>query len=177
MVVEQSSDIGKLPARKRGRGIRLSKDEREVAQVRFLEVYAQTANISLSCKAAGVSRETYRYWKQKDNGRFLDRLAVADKEADEALEAELHRRAVVGVEEPVYYKGKIVGHIRKLSDNLLMFRIKRRMPEYRDSPQAVAQAKINLYKLGDGPAKRIEDMTEEELEVAIPQLEEKIGDG
>ena len=171
------NDTNTQTQKKRRQGVRLPVAERDAAQARFFEVYGQTANVSLACRAAGINRATYYYWKEKDNGHFLERLAVADQEADEALEAELHRRAVIGVQEPVFYQGKIVGHVPKLSDNLLMFRMKKRMPEYRDGPQAVAQAVTqNLIQVGDAPPKAIDDMTEEELAVAIPQLEAEVGE-
>ena len=51
------------------------------------------------------------------------------EEARELLEAEARRRAAMGVEEPVFYKGQVVGHIRKYSDNLLMFLLKAHWPE------------------------------------------------
>lgn len=76
---------------------------------------------------------------------------------NEQLVREAHRRAT-GYEEPIVYQGKIQGQwvdrkgnivssenpdavlvpatIRKASDNLLMFLIKGRMPEYRDGPGA-----------------------------------------
>ena len=56
------------------------------------------------------------------------------EEARELLEAEARRRAAIGVDEPVFYKGKVVGHIRKYSDNLLMFLLKAHWPEkFRDN--------------------------------------------
>ena len=45
------------------------------------------------------------------------------------LEAEARRRAAIGVDEPVFYKGEVVGHIRKYSDTLLMFLLKAHWPE------------------------------------------------
>jgi hypothetical protein len=51
-----------------------------------------------------------------------------------ALEDEALRRAVEGVEEPVYQGGKQVGVIRKYSDALLMFLLKAARPEkYREN--------------------------------------------
>jgi hypothetical protein len=44
----------------------------------------------------------------------------------------VHSRAIQGVEEPVYFKGAIVGYIRKYSDRLLELHAKRHCPEYRD---------------------------------------------
>ena len=61
----------------------------------------------------------------------------------EDIEAELHRRAVTGWDEPVYQKGERVmdtdsdgkpvkASIRKFSDNLLLARARAVLPQYRD---------------------------------------------
>ena len=51
----------------------------------------------------------------------------------DTLTDEAHRRAVEGIQEAVFYKGERVATVRKYSDNLLMFLIKREDPSYRDS--------------------------------------------
>ena len=49
------------------------------------------------------------------------------------MEREAYRRAVKGVEKPVYRGGQLVGTIREYSDSLLMFLLRARRPElYRD---------------------------------------------
>jgi len=51
-----------------------------------------------------------------------------------SLELEARRRAQKGVLEPVYYKGKKVGAVRKYSDTLLIFLLKAHRPDkYRDN--------------------------------------------
>lgn len=51
-----------------------------------------------------------------------------------SLEAEARRRAMDGVDEPVYHKGEVVGHVRKYSDTLLIFLLKAHRPhKYRDN--------------------------------------------
>ena len=45
----------------------------------------------------------------------------AIEDATDALELEARRRAFSGVEDPVYYKGQVVGGVRKYSDVLLIF--------------------------------------------------------
>ncbi len=45
------------------------------------------------------------------------------------LEDEAVRRAKDGVEEPVYQGGKLVGHVQKYSDTLLIFLLKGAKPE------------------------------------------------
>jgi hypothetical protein len=62
-------------------------------------------------------RETY----EEARGRHPDQL-----------EAEALRRAVDGVDEPVFHDGEVVGHVRKYSDRLLMAILKARHPAYRE---------------------------------------------
>ena len=54
----------------------------------------------------------------------------------DVLTEEAHWRATGGTQEPVFYRGEIVATIRKYSDNLLMFLLKREDPSYRDSYRA-----------------------------------------
>lgn len=53
--------------------------------------------------------------------------------ATDAMVSEARRRAVRGTDEPVFYQGAICGVVRKYSDTLLMFLIKKERPEYRDT--------------------------------------------
>ncbi len=65
---------------------------------------------------------------------FKAQLAEAKDAGADVLEEEIRRRAVEGVEEPVYYQGEIVGHVRKYSDILLIFAAKAARPEkFRDN--------------------------------------------
>ena len=50
----------------------------------------------------------------------------------ESLEAEIHRRAVLGWEEPVYQGGREVGKVRKFDSALLSMHARRHIPEYRE---------------------------------------------
>ena len=72
--------------------------------------------------------------------------------ASEVLIDEATRRAVDGVEEPVdFYKGKAGGTVNRYSDNLLMFLIKAKRPEYRDSSRVTLG--IDSAGAGDGDPK------------------------
>ena len=60
----------------------------------------------------------------------------AREEAADTLEAEARRRAIEGVEEPVFHKGQRVGTVRKYSDLLLIFLLKGVRPQkFRDNYQ------------------------------------------
>jgi hypothetical protein len=68
--------------------------------------------------------------------RFAERWSEALDEAVERMEREAMRRGVEGYEQPVYYRGRRVGKIKRYSDTLLMFLLRANRPEkYRaDAP-------------------------------------------
>ena len=94
----------------------------------FLDTLRGTGNVRLSASNADVARQV-AYRARDSSATFRAAWDEALEEARELLEAEARRRASVGVEEPVFYKGEIVGHIRKYSDNLLMFLLKAHWPD------------------------------------------------
>ncbi len=51
------------------------------------------------------------------------------EEGTDLLDAEARRRAVIGIDKPVFYKGEVVGSITKYSDSLLMFLLKAHRPQ------------------------------------------------
>lgn len=138
----------------------MTAEQRLRAQATFLDAYEHTANILRAAEQAEVSRQLVYYWLEHDE-RFLLAYNLADKAANAHIEAEIRRRAIEGIEEPVisngmityewepdideatgeqkrdgkgklmYTRGKMVT-TRKYSDVLLMFLAKKRMPEYRD---------------------------------------------
>lgn len=73
-----------------------------------------------------------------DDREFAAAWDDAMDEARGAVESELHRRAVEGVDELIYggrYREKVVGTVKKYSDRLLELRVKALLPEYRDRSQ------------------------------------------
>ena len=94
----------------------------------FLDTLRGTGNVRLAASNADVARQVA--YRARDSSRqFRADWDEALEEARELLEAEARRRAAIGVDEPVYYKGQVVGQIRKYSDNLLMFLLKAHWPE------------------------------------------------
>ena len=49
--------------------------------------------------------------------------------AADRLEEECRRRATTGTDEPVYYRGKVAGHVRKYSDSLPLALLNAYRPE------------------------------------------------
>ena len=97
----------------------------------FISAFAKCGFVNQAAKISKVHRSTHYAWMKNDQD-YAERFEEAKQEYIEILEFECDRRAVEGVKEPVFYKGKIVGHQVKYSDNLLMFRLKKLNPSYRD---------------------------------------------
>ena len=96
----------------------------------FLEAYAHVGRITYACKAADIGRTTHWKWMHNDPA-FAAAFEKARAIAADLMEDEAHRRAVEGVAQPIFYKGKMVMEgegkdskpacIMKYSDRLLMF--------------------------------------------------------
>lgn len=98
----------------------------------FLASLAENGNITLAAREAGVSRQAAYNAKEADES-FAAAWVEAEEIAADLLEEEARKRAVDGTPEPVYYKGQMVGAVRRYSDNLLMFLLRARRPErFRD---------------------------------------------
>lgn len=103
---------------------------------KFIDALLSGVGPTKAAPAAGYSVPAVYKWRKLDD-EFASAWADADEIGTEVqianLQAEIDRRAMEGVEEPVFYLGQKVGHIRKFSDSLLMFRMKKLDPSYRDS--------------------------------------------
>lgn len=84
----------------------------------FISELAKTANASAAAKAAGVGRTT-AYEHREADPAFAALWAEAEAIADDAVIAEVRRRAMDGVDEPVFYQGAECGQIRRYSDAML----------------------------------------------------------
>lgn len=105
----------------------------------FLDGVREGWSISRSCWAAGVHERTVRRWKaasiasKREDGSYDDDFAVRWEEAYEAgcdrIEDEAHRRAIHGVEKPVYQGGVLVGTVTEYSDTLMGLVMRGKRPE------------------------------------------------
>lgn len=83
-------------------------------KARALAALAEGATIAEAAKAAGIHRQTLLRWRQSDEA-FAVQVADAIEAGTDVLEDEARRRAL------------------DKSDILLMFLLKKRRPEFRDS--------------------------------------------
>ncbi len=97
-------------------------------------VYQTGGNTKEVLEKAGVPQRTHYHWIKTDP-IYAEVYRKQHDRSMEVLEDECLRRAVHGIEEPVFHGGKEVGTRLKYSDNLLMFLMKKRDPAYKDNFQ------------------------------------------
>ena len=95
---------------------------------KFLEYLRQTGNVSKACRLVGVQPCSAYDWKKK-NEKFAKQWDDAVEEAIDGMEDEAYRRAIEGVDEPVFYQGKQVAIIKKYSDTVLLALLAAHRPE------------------------------------------------
>jgi len=91
----------------------------------FLVAVSQLGNIVQAVAAAEISRGCHYAWMRSDP-EYARAFENAMLLSCDVLETEAHRRAVEGVEEPVFHLGKAVSSVRRYSDTLLIFLLKNR---------------------------------------------------
>lgn len=98
---------------------------------RFIEVLADTGQVSLACKAVGMSRESaYRLRRSPHGAAFARAWDAARHHAGSFLEDVAFERAIEGEERPVYNEyGEVIATKRVVNDRLLMFLLRHLKPE------------------------------------------------
>jgi cytosine/adenosine deaminase-related metal-dependent hydrolase len=94
----------------------------------FLKAFIETHSIGDAAKAAGIDRSTHYDWLETVPG-YRQAWEATKEEATQTLEDEASRRALKGVTEGVYYKGKPIGVKRTYSDAMMMFLLRAARPE------------------------------------------------
>lgn len=94
----------------------------EARRKAFFEAFARLGTITQAADAVGVSFKAAKRWQRE----YPDEWAEAEERAADAIEREAIRRAVEGVDEPVFYRGDVVGNIKRYSDQLLIALLKMR---------------------------------------------------
>ena len=98
----------------------------------FVENLRITGEPAAAAEACGFSLTTVQNHGRRDE-EFARAVFEALQSYRATIASEIHRRAIEGVDEPVYQGGKLVGKKRRYSDALLLAHAKRHMPdEYGD---------------------------------------------
>lgn len=104
-------------------------------QLVFLEALSGCGSVPEAARVVGISPRSPHRWARDDEA-FAELMTKARelglRVRLDTLEHEADRRAVEGVEKPIYQGGRLVGTRRDFSDLMLIFRLKRLDPAYRD---------------------------------------------
>lgn len=116
-------------------------------QKEFLELFSKSGNCAMSCRTIGVTRNAIWYLRERD-AAFDEDYKEAEAIALGLLEEEARRRALEGVDRPIYQQGNLVGYEKVYSDRMLEILLKAHAPEkYRDNqPTDTGGVTINLLQ-------------------------------
>lgn len=134
----------------------------------FLGFLADGDGSTLAAQKAGKPFQTFYDWK-RDDADFSAKWEHAYSLGTDRMEQEARRRAVEGVDTPVFYKGDLCGVKREYSDNLLTFVMAARDPQ-RYCPK-VRAARI-LKEEHDAAEARARKLAEEHMAVDREMLAE-----
>ena len=127
-------------------------------QKKWLLAFTQNGKIRGSCEQTGVKEMTiYKDWFK--DPEFQEYFKIAELAHLNRMAEEADRRGIDGVDKGIYWQGERVATEKQYSDNLLMFRMKKLDPAYRDSNQVDVNLKtenvktivIKLVKRQDAP--------------------------
>lgn len=173
MPEETSTEVTR-PDTKTGHSHRQIKVSR-IKQNRFLRHYAKGGTLTESFQVSGLARSSYLRLRDDDED-FQQRLELAENTSTDLLIKEARRRAVEGVTEPTgWYKGVAGGVVQRYSDNLLMFLVKERRPEFRDKFELTGQGgqplqiQVSAYTPPPAPQKGYESVAAPAKEPSNPE--------
>lgn len=102
-------------------------------QVAFLTAYMRTGNLVRAEKLSGVSRKSHDRWRKSDSA-YREAFVTADATVCDIVWAELCRRGLSGVDEPVVYRGEVISNVKKFSDRALIFMLQVLRPDVYGAP-------------------------------------------
>lgn len=103
-----------------------------IQQERFLKHFARLGTITHASRQAKLDPTSHSGWMTTDP-TYPERFEKAVQAANDELENEARRRAVIGVTKPILHKGEVVETVQEYSDTLLIVLMKGGMPEkYRE---------------------------------------------
>ena len=142
-----------------------AKKDLKPRQTAYLAAYSILGSVMYAAKSAGISPGTVNNW-QRNNEKFQEYYDIAEQAHAEYLEVEAQRRAVMGVEEDVWYQGEKVGKKRVYSDNLLKFLLQGARPQkYRRQSKVEVKADGNSkVQVNFGIPELNEDLDTSEIE-------------
>ncbi len=141
-----------LSRRSPGKVARITNRHRQA----FLEALAETASVSRAAEASGIVRTRWYACRRRDSA-FAAAWDEALDQGSDALEDEAVRRALEGVEKPVFRGNEVVGYLREYSDRLLILMLKARRPErFKERGSGEVCATVTIEGARDELARRLD---------------------
>lgn len=109
----------------------------DAVRQRYLILVARTGQVCASAYAVGLNKATI-YRHRDAEPEFDAAVSEAQERYRDWVDAEIRRRGIEGIEEPVFYQGRVVGWVRKFSDQLALAHAKAHDPRYREKLQVDA---------------------------------------
>jgi len=123
----------------------------DVRKLIYLDNLAITGVQQTSAQRAGVSAESLRHHRKNDP-QFHEAETGVLMVFAESLEVEAHRRAVEGVDRPIYQRGELVGTEKVYSDQLLAMLLKANKPDkYRENQKVEIEHKGGVLLIPASP--------------------------
>lgn len=153
---------------------------------KFLEALLDVGGIEgAACKIVGINHATLIRHKDKDP-EFAKAVEEHKALSADTIEAEAYRRAVQGVDEPVFFNGVTVGHVKRYSDRLLDKLLTAAKPDkYGNKSTVSVEGKIthevaikakhkimgNLEKIIESTCEEVSQPESEGSQPALPELQ------
>lgn len=107
----------------------------EHAKERFLKVLSQCGLFNKAARASGLTPQQVRKAMAIDKDFAMD-AEVAQDDYAEVIEEEIHRRAIEGVDKPVYHQGERIDTVKQYSDKLLETLAKAKAKDYKPNTES-----------------------------------------
>jgi hypothetical protein len=101
------------------------------------ELTSNYGDMLMASQRCGVSMQFIKQWR-KDDSKTDEIIREAEAMGAQGLVSAAIQRGVHGVEEPVFNRGVIVGHITKYSDSLLTTLLKAKVDDFKPNSEAQA---------------------------------------
>lgn len=139
-------------------------------RTRFIRAMKQTGSVTVAAQEAQISRQTAYNWRNAEPW-FRQQWDDAEEQFIDLIEARGGQLAVEGVLEPIYHEGVVVGYVRKYSERMIEFMLKKRRQKTYGDKLAIDQRTASVsVKVDDAEAARL-------VAEALPMLRDVLGPG
>lgn len=146
-------------------------------QVAFVQVLAETANVSAACRAVGMSRRSaYALYNRREAQSFRQAWDIAIEQGTRCLADAALERALNGVVQPIFYQGEQIGEKRVFNEAMTKFLLRCHAPDrygaWRDrTPMARGHADGGVRLMAQALRRVAEDGRAMQAGTPVPERE------